>query len=559
MRMNDHGRKGFYKPGTKALLTNKKVVPVILILLVLFFTLQFLSQLFFNLGKGEDEPVNTGFLKRSCALFPFDTKPLLEYGYALLQESEKNNDTRMLDESIRYLKKSTAVNMLFYNGHLYLGKAYLYRNVQEPTFFDAAVAAFKRAARIRGIDKRVGMDTMTILLSLWPHLNKSDREFCTDLFNKSIKRIGKEDFMSLLDNWALACRDIHFFKEGLNKMPQYYIIAARKLAQLETDMENRREFLAKHTLYFIAELKDLYQRYRSEVTSDLLKKLVDLYDNVDKRVSTFYLENMEHRSKQMGYLEFKKQVNLYILELLFAEAEWQKNPRLREKLETYIFSYMKELSSSDELGRFEDFLGKKGYFEIIGSDLRVFYIKQLLAFKSGQYDSVITATENFKRTVSFVKKENAADYADILFLLTDAYISSRLLTRAYDTLKEVNPKDVNLSDYYWRKMIIERVIGADKDEDEGESQQRELIMNSRFIDLDSPSAEQTIYLINEKEVNIRFTDTLNEKAKSFHLLQVLLDGRLIFEEYLSKLVSPLTILIPAEQNYSKHTLGIRML
>jgi hypothetical protein len=557
--MNEWKKKGFYKPFINDLLTNKKAVAFILVLLILFFGLQFLSQLFFNLGNGKEEQANTGFLKWSCTLSPIAAKPLLEYGYALLQESKKNNDTRMLEKSIRYLKKSINVNMLYYNGHLYLGKAYLDHIVREPTIFDAAVAAFKRAARIRGIDTRVSMDTMTILLSLWPHLNEADREFCTGLFKKSIKRISKEDFISLLDNWALYCRDINFFEEGLNKMPRYYIIAARKLRQLETDMKTRREFLAKHTLYFIAELKDLYQQYRSEATSDLLKKLINLYNNLDKRVSTYYLEDNARQSKQKGYLAFKKQVNSDILKLLFAEEGWQKNPRLREKLETYIFSYIKKLSSMDELKGFDDFLAKRGYFGIINMDLRVFYIKQLLAFKSGQYENVISDTEKFKRSLSFVKKEFAADYADILFLLTDAYVSSRLMIRAYDTLKEVSTNDGNLTDYYWRKMIIERVIGPDEGKDKEKNQQYELIMNSRFIELVSPSAEQTVYLINNKEVNILFADTLYGKINSCHLLQVFIDGSLVFEKYLSKVTSPLTLPIPTDQNFSKFTLSIKML
>ncbi|MCK5055327.1 MAG: hypothetical protein KAT34_01620 [Candidatus Aminicenantes bacterium] len=557
MRMNEWKKKGFYKPFINDLLTNKKVVAVILVLLILFFGLQCLSQLFFNLGNGKEEQANTGFLKWSCTLSPIAAKPLLEYGYALLQESKKNNDTRMLEKSIRYLKKSINVNMLYYNGHLYLGKAYLDHIVREPTIFDAAVAAFKRAARIRGIDTRVSMDTMTILLSLWPHLNEADREFCTDLFKKSIKRISKEDFISLLDNWALYCRDINFLKEGMNKMPRYYIIAARKLRQLETDMETRREFLAKHTLYFIAELKDLYQQYRSEATSDLLKNLINLYNNLDKRVSTYYLEDTARQSKQKGYLEFKKQVNSDILKLLFTEEGWQKNPRLREKLETYIFSYIKKLSSMDELKGFDDFLDKRGYFGIIDMDLRVFYIKQLLAFKSGQYENVISDTEKFKRSLSFVKKEFAADYADILFLLTDAYVSSRLMIRAYDTLKEVSANDGNLTDYYWRKMIIERVIGPDEGEEK--NQRLELITNSRFIELVSPSAEQTVYLVNNKEVNIHFADILYGKINSCHLLQVFIDGSLVFEEYLSKVTSPLTLPISTDQNFSKFTLSIKML
>lgn len=554
--MNESKRRGFYTKDYGSIMNNKAVIKIFLFLLILFFIIQFLSHIFLEIGRGKSGYRNISFLRWSSMLSPIEAKPLLEYGFALLENSRKPTGKRFLGKGIYYLQKSVNSNIFNYNGHLNLGKAYLAQNSTDHSSFDMAVRAFKRAALIRGNDPRVSKDTMTILLSLWPLLNKKDKQFCTDLLGIAIGRLGREDFNSLLDAWGLYSRDITFFKGVLNKRPRFYLLAAEKLGQLEIDMAARREFLLKHANYSVAELKDLYQKYWSEQPEDLLKKLKSIFSNLNKLLSIYYPGDTESKSKQKGHFDFKKQINLDILEILFARSGWQKDSRVKEELEPFIQSYIKDLSSIDQLKFFGDFLTKKGYFDL--SDLRVFYIKQLIPFKSGQYDSVIIDTENFKRSVSFVKKEFLKDYADILLLLTDAYISSRLLTRASSTLNDVRKSEDNLADFYWRKLIIERVIGPDSDEEDS-THQYERINNSRFIELASPSFKRTIYLINNKEVKIRFAETLYEQIKSAHLIQVFIDGSLIYEEYLSKLDFPIKIHIPSEKNYSKHILNIKIM
>jgi hypothetical protein len=560
--MKEFEKKGFYKPGSSDFMNNKTVIKIVMILLILFFGLQFLSHLFLKIGE-EDikkaKPVNINLLKWSARLSPFEAKPLLEYGYALLQESKRSGEQQWLEKSIYYLKHSLKANMLYYNAHLYSGKAYLARDIIDHAHFEPAVKAFKRAARIRGNDTRVSMDAMTILISLWPHLGEEDRVFCAELLGKSIQRIGRDEFNSLLENWALFSRDIAFFREGLIKRPQFYELAAKKLAQLETDMDIRREFLLKHSLYLIADFKDQYQKYQSEPSDRLMEKLKTTAHNLDNRISLYYLKKAGSESKLQNYFEFKKLVNLEILELLFAKTGWQRDKGLREEIETVIFSYIDDFSSMDESKNLDDYLTKKEFFNPKYPDLRVFYMKQLIAVKSAQYDNVINDVEKFKNSVSFIKKEFAGDYAEVLLLLVDSYISSRLLTSARRTLAEIRRSDVNLADFYLRKMIIEQIIGPDQNEDKYEkNQQYELIANSRFVKMDAPSIKKTLYLLNKREVEIRFTDALYEKIKALHLLQVFLDGNLIFEEYLSQLVTPARIPIPTGKIYSKHELAVEI-
>jgi len=214
----------------------------------------------------------------------------------------------------------------------------------------------------------------------------------------------------------------------------------------------------------------------------------------------------------------------------------------------------------DELTIFDDFLTKKKYFKL--EDLRVSYLKQLIRFKSGQYDSVILDTEKLLDSISYVKKERMKDYNDILLLRTDAYIASRLLTRAMSVLKEVEKNDSNMADIYWRKMQIERIIGPEVggEMDKQKEQLYELIRNSSQVELDSLSKERTLYLIdNNKQVEIQFNPSIKEKIKSSHLLQVFIDGKLFHEAYLSKLELPVKLNIPTEETYSKHTIKIKIL
>ncbi|MCI0471276.1 MAG: hypothetical protein L0Y73_06450 [Candidatus Aminicenantes bacterium] len=566
--MNNPNRKDFYMIKKSAPARYKVVISIISIALVFFFGLQFFSQLFSGMAQNKSNPAAADpaatpgkikFLAWSSLLSPLEAAPQLEYGFALLAGSVRSQDPGMLAKSIHYLKKAIADNMLYYNGHFYLGKAYLEQNVRDHSSFDAAVESFKRAAMIRGNDTRVSMDTMTILLSLAPFLEEKDKKFCIDLLKKTITRINKDDFNSLLDDWALYCKDLNFFKDVLDKMPPYYLLAAQKLGQIEMAADARYEFLAKYTVYYIAELRDLYQQYLAEKPADLLPKLKAIFDNLEKRVFPYYLEKSGNTAGQKSYDEFKRTVNLEILGLLFAREGWQKDARLKTELETYILSYIKDLMATEALKSFHDFLAKKEFFNL--PDLRAFYIKQTIAFQSGEFESVIMDTEEFKRSISFVKKEFEKDYYDILLLLTDAYISSRLLTRAYAVLKEIDTRVVDAADFYWRKMIIEKVLGPEMEKDgqqQNAQQQYEIIAGSRIIALDSARLTKTVYITSDKEIEIRFADALYEKIRGAHILGVFIDGKLVYEEYLSGLVFPVKVTVPTEKTHSRHTLDIKI-
>jgi len=544
----------------------KIVYRVIPLALLLFFGLQFLSHTFLFIGENKPDFKNLPYLKLSGLVFPIDARPPCEYGLVLLKKQQQSpgNASADLKTGIDHLKRSLHTNMLYYQAHFYLGNAYLYENIKDPTRLDQAMEAFKRAARIRGHNTRLSMDVMNLLLSMWPFLREEDKTFCTGLLDKALKKLKPENFDSLLETWGLYSMDVNFFKDVLKKRPEFYRAAAEKMLRQNIHLEARQEFLSGFAADKLSRFLRQYQAYVTEPQPRLLQRLKQLFRHLTTEPSFhYYLLKPGKKFNRKNYFEFKKRLNLHILQLLFSQEGWQKDLKLRSELRTFILSYINDISSIDQLESFYEFLVQKKYFDLSASALRIFYIDQLMKFKSAQYDTVISETENLRKSLSYVKKEHLEDYSNILLLLTDVYISSDLLFQALEVVNEIEISDANLTDVYWRKMQIEDVIGPEEEKDEKiteqENRQYELIRGSRQIELNSPSIEKTVYLIDKNSIEIQLSDTLKNKIGTFRLLQVFINGRLLYEAYPGQLTFPIEIPLPIKEKYSLCTIGIRIL
>lgn len=539
---------------------------IILAVLILFFGLQFLSHTLLFIGEKKPDFQNLPYLKLSSLVFPIDARPLCEYGLVLLKKQQQSpgNASADLKTGIDYLKKSLYANMLYYQAHFYLGNAYLYENIRDPTRLDQAMEAFKRAARIRAHNTRLSMDVMNLLLSMWPFLREEDKTFCTNLLDKSLKKLTPEDFDTLLETWGLYSMDVNFFEDVLKKRPEFYRAAAKKMLQLNIHLEARQEFLSRFAADKLSGFLGQYQAYVTKPQPRLLQKLKQLFRHLTTEPSFhYYLLKPENKFNQKNYFEFKKRLNLHILQLLFSQEEWQKNLKLRSELRTFILSYINDISSIDQLESFYEFLVQKKYFDLSASVLRIFYIDQLIKFKSAQCDTVISETENLRKSVSYVNKEHLEDYSDILLLLSDVYISSDLLFQALEVVNEIEISEANLTDVYWRKMQIEDVIGPEEVKDEKLTEQKnrqyELIRGSRRIELNSLKIEKNVYLIDKNTIEIQLSDWLQHSIKTFRLLQVFINGKLFYEAYPGKLTFSIEIPLPIKEKYSRCTLNVRML
>lgn len=511
---------------------------------MVFFTLQMLSHLFLKLGEGKSGGKASGLFKSSALLMPLDAEPAYKYAYALLFENVESQNNEMILKSIRAFETSIHHNVLFYQAHYYLGKALFFYNQPESPYFDRGLRAFKRAALIRGNkNSNIAADTLILMLSQWPLLNDQDKTFCRDLLENSIQLLPGKDFDSILEVWRLYCLDVDFFKGILKKNPEYYLTIARELNRMGTNLAMRQEFLSAYEVQRLKWLKATYQQYQ-EKSTDLLARLKNLYGNF--KIEGYYRLAKNTGFDEKDYLDFKKKLEFHIIQLLFDQPRWQTDSKKRQEIEKYIFDYFSDSPSRKEVERLYELLNKNDFFaQLLNSstaNLLVFYIKQLVHFKLGNYNNVIEDIEKLRQSVAFVQKEHMKDYTNILLLLSDAYVENKLLTLGMSILEEIEKVSPGLLETYWRMKKIEAIIGTNNS-GEGEEREEEklraekyrAVMDSRFIELLSLPSRKTVYLVDSHDIVIHIDDQLKAKLEPGNLLQVFIDGKIYYEAYVSQL------------------------
>lgn len=534
---------------------NNKLIKTVLFILMAFFTMQMFSHLFLKLGEGKSSGKTSGLFKSSALLMPLDAEPAYKYAYALLFENVESQNNEMILKSIRWFEKSLHHNVFFYRAHYYLGKALFFYNQPNTPYFNRGVRAFKRAALIRGNkNTNISTDTLILLLSQWPLLNNEDKIFCLDLLENSIQLLQGKNFDSILEVWRLYCRDIEFFKGILKKNPAYYLTIAKELNRMGINLEMRHNFLSAYEVQRLDWLKTTYQKDREEPI-DLLKRLKNLYTN--SNIEGYYRLTENAGFKEKDYLDFKKELNLHIIQLLFDQQGWQTDTKKRQEIERYIFDYFNDSPSRKEVERLHEILNKNDFFSqlinLSTSHLLNFYIKQQVYLKLGNYKKVIEDIEKLRHSVAFVQKEYLDDYTNILLLLSDAYVKNKLLTMAMFLLEEIEKISPGLMETCWRMKKIELIIGTNNDREEEKvwAEKYRDVLNSRFIELHSLQTRKTVYLVDSHDIVFRIDDQLKRKLEPGNLFQVFINGKIYFETYISQLKKEGSVEVKFESSPAK--------
>lgn len=533
---------------------NRIYYKIVLLIITLFFAFQLISHIFLSIGETSK---NQNFVKLSTVFCPIDTYPFYRYGFMKLKSYIKNRNEIDIEESILFFKKSIDRNFLYYMTYQSLGKAYFSQNQPGTDFFERGLEAFKRATFIRKTNIQLNLDTLKLYLSMWPLLKEENKKFAFNLMGKTIKRVNKNSFLPILEIWSLYSKDIDLLKKNLAKRPEFYLCAANRLEKSELFLNLRQEFLANYEVFF---LKNTWQKF-DKIDRSSIKKLKSLRNRLNSRIKGYYKISKNLSFKEKNFFDLRKELNLSILKTLFNKKMWQEDSKTISEIEICILSYVKSSPSFSDLEDLNDFLKGMKYFKI--NSLKSFYIKELINFKLGQFGAVINNILDFKQSVSYVKKEDLRDYCDILLLLSDACILSRLMMQSNLVLKDIEKISPGLIDTYFRKMKIERVIGPEQNENKEEliekTRQYEIIKNSRFININKTKHRKTVYLYDENEIIIKFDNSIKDRLKTFHIFQVFVDNVITYESYLSKMdESEIKIKIPDSDNDSKYEVEVRI-
>ncbi len=526
---------------------NSLGIKIAIIILIIFFGLKFLSEILFIKATSEEVNKDPDLLRLSSTIFPISSEVEFNLGVAMLNEYDNSGNEVQLEKSIERFTKSIKLNHLNFYSHFLLAKALMSKESGNPLEFEHALLSLKTAARIRPTNISINKEILKIYLSLWPFLNTKDKVWSGEVMSKLIMRINRSEFMKILEIWGLYSKDSGFLKYTFNNTGKFYKEIIQEMEKQELNLPLRQRFVA-------ALENRLLEEYEIKFTEAKNRKAIPFssYIRLSRNIKFYHKIAKGIKFKENKYINLKKEINFYIIKKLI-EEDSGKN---RKELFKYLNLFLDDFNLIRDLEDLELFLKSKNFFT--SNDLRVFYIKQKINFKTGQVSKLIGETEKFRESVTFLKEKQGGDYTKLLSLLADAYINSRLLTKALEVLKDIDSISPGLLSTYWKLIKIESVIGEDNSFGSSKQEKYEFIRNSNMIMINNVSLRTKVYPYDTGSIYLDIVEVFKEKLRRFHLLQVFVNGKIFYEQYVGSIKFPVVLQIPDELIKSDFIVDVKL-
>ena len=505
--------------------------------LAVFFLSQFAAELFFLAGP---KPGSEKKIKEAAwdpKAFSLSSRLHTETAFAWLEAGTENSNEAAVKTAMTLLLRALRLNPLDYQARYYLAKAYLRFSAVNNDYFDLGVRELKRAARIRGSNKQIALDCAMVFFSVWPLLDEPDQSFAKNLLADAMPALSWSEFSPLVEMWSLYVQDAPLLMELLRRKPEFFGPAADQLVIAAIPIGQRRELLALHEVYTLDAAERRYNELalQGQIGLDDARSLL----NQLLRLKGYYRLQPASGFAPEKLAKLQRAMLLEVITGLLTVPKAQADPKsvlqIREYIQAYIANHS-ELNSLDEL---QQLLEEKNYFK--NNDFPSLYLKTLIAYKKGGYGDIIKEIEALRQTISFVKKEQLADYTNILLLLVDSYYRSKLLTAAESVAGELYQSQPDNPDVLFRILLIRNILGAEGAADKVLDAKLEAVQNSRFITADKTNGTYDIFLFNQPWIEITLDPALLAQLKPKQLLQVFVEGKIAFENYIDGLPQKIAI------------------
>ncbi len=522
----------------------------LLFILALFFLSWTVAEVFYAAGRDRVPEKGLKSLRAAIRLFPLEFAYPAEAGFAFMEKGMEDDDVSMVQEAMPYFRMALKRNPLDYRSRYYLAKAYLHLSAIGNDFFDRGVTELKRAARIRRGNKQIALDCSRMFFSQWPLLEKEDQQYAAELLAHAMPTLSWQEFSPILEMWTLYVQEPELLNSLLKERPDFYGLAANQLLSSAIPLPWRWQLL------------DLYEQYSLDASERLFNEK-QLNNELDKDQAVGIMHNLRVRGyfrlqpgsqfKPEKLESLQRQLLLEIIAGMLADPE----PGASSHLQEYIERYVSQHPALNALKELRQLLTEGGYFK--ENDFSSLRVKTLIANRMGDHAGVIADIEALRRGISFVKKEQAADYTDILLLLTDSYYSSKLMTAAEAVAGELAREQPDNTDVLWRVLRVRKILGSEGVPDKALEVKLAQVENSRFVMASRTSETFAVYLFNQPQVEITLDPALRAKLQPQQLVQVFVNDKIAYESYAEGLPEKIVIGPPFVDIESKVKVQVNIL
>lgn len=501
-----------------------KAPALVALLLALFFLGQFVAELSFALAPVSPRAKRPGL--KSLALA---SRLQTDAAFAWLEAGSETVDS---DEAVRasmaLLRRSIARNPLDYQARYYLAKAYLRFSAVGNDYFERGVLELRRAAAIRGGNRGIAVESARVFFSLWPLLETEDQEFTASLLAGVMPVLSWGEFAPLLESWALYVQDVPLLMRLLQLKPDFFGPAADQLVAAGLPLPMRWEMLALHEANLLDNLERRYNELglQGGLTLDAARQMLAQA----RSIRGYHRLHPAAAFDQAKLAKLRRQLLLEVIggSIAAARDDGKLAGQLRELIEYYIAAH----PGLNELDELQKLLQERGYFR--ENDFPSLRLKTTIAFRKGDHAGVIAEIEALRKGISFIKKEQAADYTAILLLLADSYYSSKLMTAAEAVAADLNRNQPGDADILWRMLRIRNVLGTEEAPDPELEKRLAAVRDSRLLTVARANVPYAVYLFSEPAIEITLDPALRASLAPGRLLQVFVNDKIAHESYAGK-------------------------
>lgn len=514
-----------------------KIFILTALILTAFFLAQFAAEIFFLIGPKPKPGRNFQESAFDLKKISLSSRLHTDTAFAWFKAGTSAKDDYAVKTSMALLRQALHLNPLDYQARYYLAKAYLQFSTVNNDYFDLGVSELKRAARIRGSNKEIALDCARVFFSIWPLLEDEDKFFAADLIAAAMPALSWREFSPLVEMWALYIQDTSLLMGLLKRKPEFFGPAADQLVASAIPIEQRHELLVLHEIHTL----DALERRCNELNlqgeigfDDALSLLGQL-----RRLKGYSNLQPDSGFSQEKYAKLQRSLLLQVISGLLIDPKDQSDRKKMSQLREFILLYIADHSGLNDLDYLQKLLEENNYFK--DNDFPTLYLKTLITYKKGSYGDIIAEIEALHKSISFVKKEQLADYTNILLLLVDSYYSSKLLTPAEKVANELYQNQSDNPDILYRVLRVQNILGAEGSPDKALDAKLEAIQNSRFLTIQKANVNYDIFLFNTPEIEINLAPALLVRFKPKQLVQVFADGKIAFESYVDELPEKIVI------------------
>jgi len=512
-----------------------------LFLAVVYFAAALVSQVFERFGGTAEGERRLKLLRVAHLLCPCDYLTAREKGFALLETGHAAGDDARLADAVRWFERALGLNPLDAASHHQRAQALLLQRSPDDTRFAEAVASLKRAAAIMPRRLDLALDTVRLMLSMWPLLGDADQKLCWDLLAGVLPRLSWETFAEAAELWWLYSRNREFIETLVRRRPDFAGPLADRIIDWRGPLDLRWKLLAWHERFVLQEVR---ARLRGGGEEDL-----DLLHRIDT------IHGYHRLVEESGFdvAEFEK----LKADLLWERVKAALKPAdgrpvvLNHGLEALLVQAVRDIAEIPRLEELKRRLRRAGL--LVEGDFTALRLELLMNLREGDFNAVIERVEKLKGAITHIEAGARTEFVEVLLILTDAYEAANLLTVAEGTLVEALSLAPGHPGALVRLVRVRRALG---DAGTLEDELAPLRRAHRFT-ADGSDQERVVYPVGGDPLLILLDPAAHPTLFDRRLLRVFVDGWIRHESFIGTAAE--TVTLPLDPALSRVRVSIRFL